>query len=61
MKQPLRSELVELAMADASEEEKREATRHWFGFLGTLLRIAEDEERLRHDSSESAGDGRFGT
>lgn len=49
-------------MKDASEEEKAEATRHWFGFLRTLMRIAREEElRMQVDSRESGLDDRFGS
>lgn len=39
-----RSALVDLVMKDAAEEERIEATRHWFGFLETLLKIAREIE-----------------
>jgi len=60
MKPARRSALVDLVMKDASEEEKAEATRHWFGFLRALMRIAREEElRKQVDSRESGEDGRF--
>jgi len=61
MKSPHRSALVDLVMPEASEKERAEATRRWFGFLGTLVRIVEDRERDLGDSRESEGDDRFGT
>ena len=61
MKSPQRSALVDLVMPEASEEERAEATRRWFGFLQTLVRIVEDRERTLGDSHESEGDDRFGT
>lgn len=61
MKYPSRSALVDLVMPEASEEERAESTRRWFGFLGTLVRIVEDRERAIGDSRESEGGDRFGT
>lgn len=61
MKPARRSALVDLVMKDASEEEKAEATRHWYDFLQALLSIIdEDERRRRADSRESGEGGRFG-
>ena len=48
-------------MPEASEEERAEATRRWFGFLQTLVRIVEDQEHAERDSRESEGGDRFGT
>jgi uncharacterized protein YbgA (DUF1722 family) len=60
MKQPRRSALIDLVMKDASEEEKAEATLHWFGFLRTLMKIAREEELHQMvDSRESGVDDRF--
>lgn len=61
MKLPDRSALVDLVMPDASEEERIEATRRWFGFLQVLVRIVEDREREELDSRESEENGRFAT
>lgn len=60
MKSPRRSALVDLVMPEASEEERAEATRRWFGFLQTLVRIVEDRERDLGDSHESKAGDRFG-
>lgn len=60
MKFPDRSALVDLVMPEASEEERAEATRRWFGFLQTLVRIVEDRGREERDSRESEADDRFG-
>ena len=59
MKLPDHSALVDLVMPEASEEERAEATRRWFGFLQTLMRIVEDRERAERDSRESGGGDRF--
>ena len=62
MKPAPRSALVDLVMKDASEEEKAEATLHWFGFLRTLMKIAREEElRQGADSRESSEGDRFTT
>ena len=39
-----KSELVRLVMPNVSEEEIREATRRWFGFLRTLDQIVTERE-----------------
>lgn len=59
MKLPDRSALVDLVMPEAAEEVRIEATRRWFGFLQTLVRIVEDRERTERDSRESGGGDRF--
>lgn len=47
-------------MKDASEEEKAEATRNWFGFLELLVHMVEEAERRKAaDSRESMDGGRF--
>lgn len=60
MSKPRSSALVDLVMADATPEERAEATRHWFGFLLTLLWIVEEQDRAAPDSRESEGGDRFG-
>ena len=45
MNYPKRSALVDLVMENATEEERREATIHWYGFLNTLIKIVEDREK----------------
>lgn len=40
----LRSPLIDRLMADCTEEERREATRHWFSFLHTMMKIVDELE-----------------
>jgi hypothetical protein len=54
MKEQQRSALVELVMPEASEEEKEEASRHWFSFLETLGKIVDEEERQKQRSDHAA-------
>ena len=54
-KNKLESEFVRLVMPDASEAEIEEATRRWFGFLGTIHQMVERLERAAADS-HAAGD-----
>lgn len=51
---PEKSALVELVMKDATEAERREATRHWFDFLGALLKIVDEDERKKTRQKTSA-------
>ena len=44
-------------MKDATEDERQEATRNWFGFLATLVKIVEDQEKNgagRSDNGDEA-------
>lgn len=54
-KWPLKSELVELVMPNASPKAKREATRRWFGFLQTLDEIAREMPEQRRESKKKRG------
>ena len=40
---PTRSNFVDIIMSGATEEEKTEASRHWFGYLEVLDRIAQEQ------------------
>ncbi len=42
-REPPRSKFVDMIMPDATEEEKAEANRHWFGYLNLLDRIAHEQ------------------
>lgn len=54
---PLKSQLVERVMPDATEEEKAEASWRWFDYIEILNEIAEERERLAADSHEAKADG----
>lgn len=61
MKLPTHSALVDLVIPEASDEERADATQHWFALLSVLVRIVDKEERKRHDSRESDADARVQT
>lgn len=55
-----RSALVDLAMPDASKQERVEAAHYWYEFLEVLADIASRRIKER-DSRESEVDGRVAT